>query len=181
MARRDPVRQDGKPRLGRNKDGMLAHRDRVWPVAAHSSDADFVRLRLAQPRPAHLREPPAKGRYAVGHPAARPIGRDPTVIRGAAACETRKMERATRSAVSAAAFFQALDACAAHFTEARIAEPRAFGLLAPAPPGCEPKSSPAPSRRARHRCARGSTIRCLGIEVVAASSNSSRQTLARKG
>jgi hypothetical protein len=29
--------------------------------------------------------------------------------------------------------------------------------------------------------ARGSTIRCLGIEVVAASYNSSRQTLARKG
>jgi hypothetical protein len=57
----------------------------------------------------------------------------------------------------------------------------AFGLLAPAPPWCEPRSSPAPSRRARHRCARGSTIRCLGIEVVAASSNSSRQTLARKG
>ena len=57
----------------------------------------------------------------------------------------------------------------------------AFGLLGPAPPWCEPRSSPAPSRRARHRCARGSTIRCLGIEVVAASSNSSRQTLARKG
>jgi hypothetical protein len=70
---------------------------------------------------------------------------------------------------------------AAHLAEARIAEPRAFGLLAPAPPWCEPRSSPAPSRRARHRCARGSTIRCLGIEVVAASSNSSRQTLARKG
>jgi hypothetical protein len=76
---------------------------------------------------------------------------------------------------------QALDAFAAHLAEARIAEPRAFGLLAPAPPWCEPRSSPAPSRRARHRCARGSTIRCLGIEVVAASSNSSRQTLARKG
>ena len=112
---------------------------------------------------------------------ARPIGRDQTVIRGAAARETRKMERATRSAVSAAAFLQALDACAAHFTEARIAEPRAFGLLAPAPPWCEPRSSPAPSRRARHRCARGSTICCLGIEAVAASPNSSRQTLARKG
>ena len=56
-----------------------------------------------------------------------------------------------------------------------------LALLAPAPPWCEPRSSPAPSRRARHRCARGSTIRCLGIEVVAASSNSSRQTLARKG
>jgi hypothetical protein len=110
-----------------------------------------------------------------------PIGRDQTVIRGAAARETRKMERATRSAVSAAAFLQALDAFAAHLAEARIAEPRAFGLLAPAPPWCEPRSSPAPSRRARHRCARGSTIRCLGIEVVAASSNSSRQTLARKG
>ena len=26
--------------------------------------------------------------------------------------------------------------------EARIAEPRAFGLLAPAPPWCEPRSSP---------------------------------------
>ena len=60
MARRGPVGQVGKPRLGPNNDGMLAHRDRVWPVAAHSSDADFVRLRLAQPRPAHLREPPAK-------------------------------------------------------------------------------------------------------------------------
>ena len=75
----------------------------------------------------------------------------------------------------------ALGALAPHLAEARIAEPRAFGLLAPAPPWCEPRSSPAPSRRARHRCGRGSTLRCLSIEVVAASSNSSRQTLARKG
>jgi hypothetical protein len=85
MARRGPVRQDGKPRLGPNKDAMLAHRDRVWPVAAHSSDADFVRLRLANPdRRTYANRQPKVVTQSVIQPA-RPIGRDQTVIRGAAA------------------------------------------------------------------------------------------------
>src|SRR5438309_146538 len=43
VARRGPVRQDGKPRLGPNKDGVLAHGDRVWPVAAQSAETPLVR------------------------------------------------------------------------------------------------------------------------------------------
>src|SRR6516225_3907236 len=52
VARRGPVKQDGKPRLRPNKDGVLACWDRVRPVAAQSAESPIVRelggLRLAE-------------------------------------------------------------------------------------------------------------------------------------
>jgi hypothetical protein len=77
---------------------------------------------------------------------------------------------------------QALDAFAAHIAEARIAEPRAFGLGSRQRLlGANRDHRPLLLGERGIDVARGSTIRCLGIEVVAASSNSSRQTLARNG